>query len=102
MDLSSPSLLPLLLPLLRNTYPWVVLAIVIGVVSASAFYVAFGRGLRSLPTYVALGLIAAPLFQVLSGPLLAPPPPLTIGEVNLLAVAGGTWGVLTIARALRL
>ena len=99
-----PELRPieLLMPLLRQAPPWIVLSALAGVVAAAAFYVIAGRGFRSLPTYLVLGLAAAPLCQSAARALPALPPPLMIGEVHLAGVAGGTWLLLTIARLLRL
>ena len=92
----------LLLPLLREVPPWTVLAALIGLTSAAAFFVIAGRGFRSLPTYLVLGLFVAPFCQMASATLPALPPPFTIGEVHLLVAAGGTWAFLTIARVLGL
>jgi hypothetical protein len=92
----------LLLPLIRQAPPWLVLAALVGLTSAAAFYVIAGRGFRSLPTYLVLGLAIAPLCQVASSGLPSLPAPLMIGEVHLAFVALGTWSLLTIARLLRL
>jgi hypothetical protein len=102
MDLSNSSPAHVLIPLLRFAPPWVVLATLCGLTSAAAFFVVAGRGFRSLPTYLLLGILVAPLCQALAEDLPAFPPPLSIGEVNLVFVGLGTWGCLTIARLLRL
>jgi hypothetical protein len=73
-----------------------------GLTSAAAFFVVAGRGFRSLPTYLLLGLLVAPLCQALIVDLPPLPPPLSIGEVDLVLIALGTWSFLTIARLLRL
>ena len=59
----------LLLPFVQGAPPWVVLSILVGIVSASAFFVVAGRGFRSLPTYLILGVAVAPLLQVAGGAL---------------------------------
>src|SRR2546423_1033232 len=94
--------LQLLMPLLMQAPPWVVLSVLTGLICAAAFFLVAGRGFRSLPTYLVLGAAIAPLCQVLGASLPVLPPPLTIGEVDLVAIAAGTWGFLIIARALRL
>lgn len=108
MNVSIPTPIELLLPLVRQAPPWLVLATLAGLVSASAFFVIAGRGFRSLPTYLVLGAAVAPLSH-LAGASLAlgsggafGPGPLTVGEVDLLVLAGVTWGMLSIARLLRL
>jgi hypothetical protein len=85
-----------------QTAPWMVLAILVGVIGAAAFYVVAGRGLRSLPTYLILGVLAGPLSHLASTGLPHPVASLTIGEVDLVLVTAGTWGLLLIARLLRL
>jgi hypothetical protein len=102
MNFPPINLVQLLAPWLREVPPWLVLSALAGAVSASAFYLMAGRGFRSLPTYLVLGLAVAPICQALAVELPPLPPPLTIGEVDLVVVAGGTWGFLAIARALRL
>ena len=92
----------LLMPWLRSAPPWVVLSALGGVVSASAFYLFASRGFRSLPIYLALGLMVAPLTQYGGFLLALTPGPLTVGEVDLVLVALGTWALLAIARLLRL
>ena len=102
MEIPELRTIELLLPLLRQLPPWTVLAALVGLTSAAAFYVVAGRGFRSLPTYLVLGLLVAPLCQVVSAELPLLPAPLMIGEVHLAFVAVGTWSLLTIARLLRL
>ena len=82
--------------------PWVVLSVLIGLIGAAAFFVVAGRGLRSLPTYLILGVLAGPLCHLALAGLPHPVARLTIGEVDLLLVTAGTWGFLLIARLLRL
>ena len=102
MDLSTNSPAHILIPIVRLAPPWVVLATLCGLTSAAAFFVVAGRGFRSLPTYLLLGVLVAPLCQALLADLPPFPPPLSIGQVNLVIVGLGTWGCLTIARLLRL
>jgi hypothetical protein len=82
--------------------PWVVLAVLIGLIGASSFFVIAGRGLRSLPTYLILGVLAGPLCHLASNGLPHIVPRLVIGEVDLLLIGAGTWGFLLIARLLHL
>jgi len=82
--------------------PWVVVSVLIGLIGASSFFVLAGRGLRSLPTYLALGLLAGPLCHLATARLPHPIPGLMIGELDLLLVTAGTWGFLLIARLLHL
>lgn len=89
-------------PVIGVVPPWVLLSLMLGLVSASAFYLVLGIGIRSLPTYLALGLLAGPLAQFAGSSFPLPAPPLSIGEVHLAVVAGGTWSLLAIARLLRL
>ena len=102
MRLPAIDTLDLLMPLLRQAEPWLVVTLLAGVVSASAFYLVAGRGFRSLLLYLLVGLVAAPLCQRAATGVNPMPPPLSIGEVNLVAVGVGTWLCLTIARLLRL
>jgi hypothetical protein len=90
------------MPLFRLAPPWVVLAALCGLTSAAAFYLVAGRSFRSLPTYLVLGVLFAPICQVLFNDLPPLPPPLTVGEVDLVAVTAGTWLLLAIARFVRL
>jgi hypothetical protein len=90
------------MPWLGQAPPWVVLAAFTGAVSSTAFYLFAGRGLRSLPTYLLLGVMAAPLCQVASFVLGLDPGLLTVGEVDLAVLAMSNWGLLGIARLLRL
>jgi len=102
LDISALNAIDLFMPLLRLAPAWLVLACLVGLVCAAAFFLVAGRGFRSLPIYLVLGLVLAPLCQQLGAGLPLLPPPLTIGEVDLVLVAGGTWALLSIARALRL
>jgi hypothetical protein len=92
----------ILLSLLGQVPPWTLIAALVGLTSAAAFFVIAGRGFRSLPTYLVLGLLVAPFCQIAGASLPPLPLPFTIGEVHLVIAAGGTWGFLTIARLLRL
>jgi hypothetical protein len=102
MGTLSPATLELLLPLLRLAPPWLVVAALAGLISAAGFFLAVGGGFRSLPTYLVLGLAAAPLCHLAGAGLPPLPAPLMIGEVDLVVVAAGTWTFLLIARLLRL
>jgi hypothetical protein len=101
MDVASFSPIDLLIPLTRGLAPWLVFSTLAGLAAAAAFYLLLGRGFRSLPTYLLLGAVVAPLLQFVGAelPLLSP---LVIGEVQLVLVVAGTWAMLSIARALRL
>ena len=99
-QLLTPS--ELLVPLVRGLPPWLLFSALVGVAASSGFYLFLGRGFRSLPTYLLLGVMVAPLIQLVGADLLVLPPPLMIGEVQLLMVVLGTWALLSIARALRL
>ncbi len=102
--MESPEIrsIDLLLPFIQQAPPWLVLSVLAGVVSASAFFIVAGRGFRSLPTYLVLGAAVAPLVQVAGASLPSLPPPLMIGETHLATVGVGTWVFLAIARLLRL
>jgi hypothetical protein len=102
MDLPSIPFSELLQSLISLAPPWVGFSVLIGLIGASAFYIVFGRGFRSLPTYLALGVLVAPLCQAIGAGPPRWPPPLTVGEVDLVVVGAGTWGMLAIARLLRL
>jgi hypothetical protein len=82
--------------------PWIVLSVLIGLIGASSFFVLAGRGFRSLPTYLILGLLAGPLCHLATAGLPHLFPGLMIGEVDLIFVITGTWGFLLIARLLHL
>jgi hypothetical protein len=102
MNAAALSPTDLVIPLTRGMAPWLVFSILAGLAAAAAFYLALGRGLRSLPTYLLLGAAVAPLFQLVSAELPILPLPLVVGEVQTLIVVVGTWGLLSIARALHL
>lgn len=102
MEIPELHLIDLLLPLIAQSPPWVVLSTLAGLIAAATFYVIAGRGFRSLPIYLLLGLLAAPACQLAGATLPVLPPPLMIGEVHLAGVAVGVWSLLTIARLLRL
>ncbi|MCC7103817.1 MAG: hypothetical protein IT307_01625 [Chloroflexi bacterium] len=89
-------------PWIESVPPWALLSTALGLVSAAAYYLAVGTGLRSLPLCLALGMVVGPLAQLVGFRLPLPPPPFSIGEVHLPAVAGGTWTILLMARLLHL
>jgi hypothetical protein len=101
-DMSQVRPVDLLLPLVQGAPPWLVFSILAGLTSAATFFLVAGRGFRSLPTYLILGVGVAPLCQILAQNLPPMSPPLVVGEVQLALVAVGTWLFLGIARALRL
>jgi hypothetical protein len=102
MSLPPFSATHLLLPLLRLAPPWLVISALVGLTSAAAFFVVAGSGLRSLPTYLVLGLAIAPVCQFVAWGVPPLAEPFTIGEVDLVIVAAGTWALLSVARLLRL
>jgi hypothetical protein len=102
MSLPPFSATDLLLPFLRLAPPWLVISALVGLTSAAAFFVVAGPGLRSLLTYLVLGLAIAPVCQFVGSGLPPLVEPFTIGEVDLVLVAAGTWALLSVARLLRL
>ena len=77
--------------------PWLVLAGLLGLISAAACYMLVGRHVSRLPGYALIGVLAASLGQVASGPLHVPRP-LDIGDVNVAAASVAACGVLLVAR----
>jgi hypothetical protein len=102
MEIPELRTIDLLMPLFRHTPPWLVMSMLVGLVSSSAFFLVAGRGFRSLPTYLLLGVAVAPLIQAAGSDLPALPTPLVIGEVHLAFAGAGTLAFLTLARLLRL
>jgi hypothetical protein len=78
--------------------PWLVLAGLLGAISAAACFMLAGREVWRVPWYALVGLFAASLAQVvaMAVPL---PAPLLIGDVNVLAASLGACGVVLAARA---
>jgi hypothetical protein len=102
MGTQPSSTLELLMPTLRLAPPWLILAALVGLICAASFFLVVGRGFRSLPTYLVLGLAVAPLCHLAGAGLPPLSAPLMIGEVDFVVVAAGTWTFLLIARLLRL
>jgi hypothetical protein len=74
-----------------------VIAPLIGLINASLFFVIIGRRSIGLPIYVVVAVVAATLVQS-SGIARAGDPPLSLGEVNLLATTIGAWVSLVLVR----
>ena len=77
--------------------PWLVLAIVVGVINAAACFMLVGRRVSRLGWYVGLGALAGGLGQVFGAALQAPEP-VKIGELNVLAASVAAWAVVLVAR----
>jgi len=89
--------MPPLPPALSPLPPWLVLAGLLGVINAAACFMLIGRHISRLAWYAVLGMIAASLGQVV-GSAVQVPEPLKIGDVNVMAVSAGAWGVVLAAR----
>jgi hypothetical protein len=77
--------------------PWLVLAVPLGVINASAYFMLLGYRVSSLVWYAGLGALAAAAGQVI-GKAVQAPAPVQIGELNVLVASASTWIVLTAAR----
>ncbi|MCC7371972.1 MAG: hypothetical protein IT306_26385 [Chloroflexi bacterium] len=78
--------------------PWLLIAPLIGVIHGALLFLIVGRRAASLPIYLALGVAAASAMQALQ--IIPPgPPPLSIGEVHLVATTAATWTVILACRA---
>ena len=77
------------------------LASLLGLINAAAWFMLVGRDLRRLAWYALLGMLAAALGQVVATALHAPVP-LPIGDVNVAAASVAAGGVLLTARVCRL
>jgi hypothetical protein len=88
-----PAGLPYVLPL----PPWVLLAVLLGLINAAACFMLVGRHWSRLAWYAVLGIIAASLGQLVSSAIGAPMP-LGIGDLNVLAVSVAASGVILSAR----
>jgi len=80
--------------------PWAVFGLVVGVASAGLFHLLLSNRLRHLPTYLAVGAVAALLGGALGAQL--GPTPWSLGEAHLLAICGATWSALALTRLLGL
>ena len=93
--------LDLLRPQMVNLPPSVYLAVLLGVINCSAFYLlGIGRGFRLFLPYLILGAAAA-VAGALVGEQLPETGPL-MGNVSVAAASVSTWTVLLIARSMRL
>jgi hypothetical protein len=77
--------------------PWLVLAGLLGVITAAACFLLVGRHWSRLAWYAVLGIFAASLGQVV-GVALQAPQPLAIGDLNVLAATVGASSVVLSAR----
>jgi uncharacterized membrane protein len=77
--------------------PWLVLAALIGVMSAAMCFTLFGKHWSRLAWYAVLGILAATLAQIV-GTLIGAPQPLKIGDLNVLAASLGASVVVASAR----
>jgi len=77
--------------------PWLLLASLLGVITAAAAFLLVGRHPTRVTWYALLGLFAASLGQVV-GTALSAPNPLSIGDVNVLAACLGACVVVGAAR----
>ena len=80
--------------------PWAVFGLLVGVSSAGLFHLLLSSRLRHLPTYLAVGVVAALLGGALGAQL--GPTPWSLGEAHLLAICGATWSALALTRLLGL
>jgi len=97
----GPTWTMMLDPMLSLLPPWLLLTPLIGVIHGSLFFLIVGRRPSSLPVYLAIGVAAATVAQVLQ--LVPPgPPPLSIGEIHLVATSVATWAVMVVGRVLGL
>lgn len=72
--------------LLTPIPPWLFLATLLGVVNAAGCFMLVGRRTAHLPLYALIGSIAAPLGQVFAVAAQVPSP-VSIGELNVVAVS---------------
>jgi hypothetical protein len=80
--------------------PWAIFGLLVGVSSAGVFHLLLSSRLGHLPTYLAVGAVAALLGGALGAQL--GPTPWSIGESHLLAICGATWSALALTRLLGL
>ena len=84
-------------PILQLLPPWMVIAPLIGLINASLFFIIAGRRSAGLPLYVIVGIVAASMVQSF-GVARPGEPPLSLGEVNLVATSIGAWVSLMLVR----
>jgi len=70
----------------------------IGLINAALFFIVIGRRPSSLPVYVVVAIVAALLVQSF-GVVKPGEPPLSLGEVNLIATSIGAGVSLVLARS---
>ncbi|MDQ3809917.1 MAG: hypothetical protein M3336_06455 [Chloroflexota bacterium] len=87
--------------LLAPLPPWLMLAALLGVINGAASFMLIGRHVSRLAWYVALGVCAAGLGQVV-GLAAHAPAPLKIGDLNVLSSSAAVWLVIGSARLARL
>ena len=88
---------PQVAALLAPVPPWLLLALLLGVINGAACFVLLGRRLSRLGWYLGIGALAAGVGQVFSAAVHAPAP-LLIGELNVAAASLVVWLVLGGAR----
>jgi hypothetical protein len=83
--------------LLQVLPPWLVIVPLIGLINAALFFVIAGRRSIGLPLYAFVAIAAATAVQSF-GIARAGEPPLSLGEVNLVATSVGAWVSLVVIR----
>lgn len=84
-------------PMLTLLPPWLLITPLVGLINGSLFFVILGRKPSSLPVYVVLAVSAASAMQALQ--LIQPGgPPLSVGEVHLVATSLAAWVVMMVTR----
>ncbi len=80
---------------------WLLITPLVGAVNGALFFLIVGRRPSSLPLYVVLAALAASLFQA-TGVVRAGEPPLSLGDVHLVATTLAAWSALAATRAVGL
>ena len=87
--------------LIQLAPPWLVIVPLVGVINASLFFLLIGRRSFSLPLYAIVAIIGALFVQSMR--FVTPgDPPLSLGEVNLVATTVGAWATLMLVRSVGL
>jgi hypothetical protein len=87
--------------LLQLAPPWLMIVPLVGMINASLFFILIGRRPISLPIYAIVAIIGALFVQSMS--FVKPgEPPLSLGEVNLVATTIGAWVTLVMVRSVGL
>lgn len=81
--------------------PWIVIVPLVGAINGALFFLIVGRRPSSLPVYLALAVAAAAVAQAV-GIVEPSGPPLSLGEVHLVATSGAAWATLMVSRAIGL